>query len=194
MKETKEKILLEALKLFARDGYEAVTTSDIAGALGVVKSALYSHYKNKQDILDSIVARMNEIDQERAKNFDAEKNNSIEKIKIFTEAQFRFWTEDEFARDFRKMMTLEQYRNPQMAELYQKIFVNGPVTYFEYMFREMIEQGILAPRNSELLALEFYAPFFLLMSVADSPVQGEETAAERLMQCVGRFIRQNAVE
>ena len=65
--ETKENILLTALRLFARDGFEAVSVSQIAGELGMVKSALYKHYKNKRDIFDSILERMDEMDCERAK-------------------------------------------------------------------------------------------------------------------------------
>ena len=56
MADTKENILMAALHLFARDGYEAVSVSTIAGELGITKGALYKHYKNKRDISDSIVA------------------------------------------------------------------------------------------------------------------------------------------
>ena len=48
---TKEKILVTALRLFAVNGYEAVSVSQIAGELGMTKGALYKHYKNKRDIL-----------------------------------------------------------------------------------------------------------------------------------------------
>ena len=44
MQDTKEKILRTALLLFARDGYEAVSVSMIAGELGITKGALYKHY------------------------------------------------------------------------------------------------------------------------------------------------------
>ena len=128
MPDTKEKIFLTALRLFARHGYEAVSVSAIAGELGMSKGALYKHYKNKRDIFESIVSRMHQIDIERARKhevpeetFDqgpsAYRKTSVEKIKSFTIAQFRFWTENEFARDFRKMRVLEQYRDPEMAEL-----------------------------------------------------------------------------
>ena len=50
MTDTKENILMTALYLFARDGYEAVSVSAIAGELGMTKGALYRHYKNKRDI------------------------------------------------------------------------------------------------------------------------------------------------
>ena len=55
MADTKERILMTALRLFARDGYEAVSVSAIAGELGMTKGALYKHYRNKRDIFDSIV-------------------------------------------------------------------------------------------------------------------------------------------
>ena len=47
MKTTKEKILWTSLQLFARDGYEAVSVSQIAGELGMTKGALYRHFKNR---------------------------------------------------------------------------------------------------------------------------------------------------
>lgn len=40
MNNTKEKILIAALHLFARDGYEAVSVSDIAKQLDITKGAL----------------------------------------------------------------------------------------------------------------------------------------------------------
>ena len=51
---TKEKILVTALRLFAVYGYEAVSVSQIAGELGITKGALYKHYKNKRDIFNCI--------------------------------------------------------------------------------------------------------------------------------------------
>ena len=67
---TKEKILLTALSLFAENGYEAVSVSDIAGQLGITKGALYRHFRNKQDIFDSIIAHMERLDAEHADDHD----------------------------------------------------------------------------------------------------------------------------
>lgn len=66
-KNTKERILEEALKLFSQSGYMGTSMNDIAAELGVTKAALYKHYKSKQEILESIVERMNQMDAERAK-------------------------------------------------------------------------------------------------------------------------------
>lgn len=64
--ETRERILQTALALFAEKGYAGTSMSDIAGALGLSKAALYRHYESKQAILDRIVARMEARDREQA--------------------------------------------------------------------------------------------------------------------------------
>lgn len=74
MGDTKEAILTTALQLFAGNGYEAVSVSEIAGALGMTKGALYKHYKNKRDIFDHILIRMEQRDAER----DAEQAGNCE--------------------------------------------------------------------------------------------------------------------
>lgn len=58
MRNRKEEIMIVALHLFARDGYEAVSVSRIAGELDMTKGALYRHNKRKRDIFDCIVQRM----------------------------------------------------------------------------------------------------------------------------------------
>lgn len=201
MADTKEKILMTALRLFARDGYEAVSVSEIAGELGMTKGALYKHYRNKRDIFDSIVGRMYQLDIESAKNHDVPeatfdqspssyRNVTMNEIKSFTISQFRFWTEDEFGCDFRRMLILEQYRNPEMADLYQKILVGGPVSYMEDLFREMIAQGVLKRSNPRLLAIDFFAPFYLLGSMSDVPSDGEK-GIDLLTAHIENFIKKN---
>ncbi len=178
MSDTKENILTTALSLFAQNGYEAVSVSMIAGVLGVTKGALYKHYKNKRDIFNSIVERMYQIDTERAKKYcvpqgtldemsEEYKNTEFNNIVQFALAQFDFWTTDVFASNFRKMLTLEQYKTPEMNTLYQDCIVSGPIKYLENLFSEMIKKGILKKIDAKQLAIEFYAPFFLLISTSD---------------------------
>ena len=173
-KNTKEKILEEALKLFSQSGYMGTSMNDIAAKLGVTKAALYKHYKSKQEILDSIVDKMNEMDKERVKQYEmpegkledviAEyKETAFDKIREFTKVQFLHWIEEEFPCCFRKMLTLEQYRNPQMAELYQNYLADGPLSYIETLFAGLFEDA----GKARQMALDFYGPIFLLYSIYD---------------------------
>ena len=202
MADTKEKILNTALRLFARDGYEAVSVRHISEELGMTKGALYRHYKNKRDIFDSIVERMIQIDAQRAGEYqmpveiydvspDSYGNTSLESIQMFTIEQFRFWTEDEFASQFRKMLTLEQYRNEEMSELYSQCIVEGPVAYMEDLFRELIEKGKLKKAEPRQLAVEYYAPFFLMISMSDK--SGEtESYADILKNHIENFMKKHS--
>ena len=52
---TREDILEAALDLFSVKGYEATSISQLADAVGIRKASLYSHFANKQDILDNVV-------------------------------------------------------------------------------------------------------------------------------------------
>jgi len=57
---TKERIVYISLELFAQKGFSGVSVRDIASVVGVRESGLYKHFKNKQDILDSIMVIMKE--------------------------------------------------------------------------------------------------------------------------------------
>ena len=208
MADTREKILMTALQLFAKDGYEAVSVRTIAEELGMTKGALYRHYKNKRDIFDCIVKRMIQIDAQRAREYhmpdegydskpDAYGNTTLQSIQEYTIEQFRFWTEDEFASCFRKMLTLEQYRNEEMAELYSQCIVAGPVTYMEDLFRELMKKGVMKDENPRLLAVEYYAPLFLLINMFDQTGENEEYAeilrnhTEHFMKSYGVDLEEN---
>jgi len=204
MSDTKEKILFVALRLFAQNGYEAVSVSSIAGELGMTKGALYKHYKNKQDIFDSIVERVFQEDVVRAKKFEVPeetfektpssfKNTSMEQLKNFIETKFRVWLEDELSCNFRKMLTLEQYRSPDMADLYKMCVCQ--VGYIEDLFCEMIEQGVLKKSDLKLLALEFFAPYHFLLNMAMVDTSSDtEEAANLLTAHIDQFIKINATK
>ncbi len=168
----KEEILIVALHLFARDGYEAVSVSQIAGELDMTKGALYRHYKSKRDIFDCIVQRMEQQDSEQARQNEVPEesiekvpeeyqNVSVEDFVGYSKSMFEYWTEDDFASSFRKMLTLEQFRNEEMQNLYQQYLVSGPAEYVKDLFKNM------EIKNPEENAVKFYANMFIYYSVYD---------------------------
>ncbi len=58
--ETRKRILEAATHLFARLGYHKTTIQDIAFHIGMTTGAVFHHYNSKADILDDVVA---ELDQ-----------------------------------------------------------------------------------------------------------------------------------
>lgn len=172
MENRKEEILIVALHLFARDGYEAVSVSQIAGALDMTKGALYRHYMNKRDIFNSIVSRMEQGDCAQASEYgmpEDDKEIMPDKYEVvslndfikYCKSMFEYWTEDDFASSFRKMLTIEQFRNEEMQELYQKYLASGPVSYVNDLFESM---GI---ENANEKAVRFYAIMYFYYSAYD---------------------------
>ncbi len=192
--ETKERILKTALELFAQSGYLGTSMSDIAARLGITKAALYKHYAGKQEILDRIVQRMNELDAARAAAYEmpgaapegfaqAYLNTPLDRIRAYSTAQFDHWTREPFSANFRKMLTLEQYRDARLAQLYQENLASGPVKYMVAIFRPLTDSDETAMQ----LALDFYGPMYLLYSVYDGAAD-QLAVAPMLEAHIDRFI------
>lgn len=159
--DTKEKILLESMRLFSIQGYEATTIRTIALAVGVGNSALYKHYKNKQEIFDAIVERCkNEFLANFSRIWERTDSN-LEKIKDFCMDMFQFQTQTESIVMFRRILLMEQFKNPAMQKIFHQFFVEMPVAGIEQIFSSLINQGIMKPADSKTLATELYAPFYL---------------------------------
>ena len=192
--DTKERILETALELFAQNGYLGTSMNDIARQLGFTKAALYKHYTSKQEILDKIVERMNKMDYERAESYEmpetqpdgfaeAYLNTPVQKIRAYSTAQFDHWTKETFSSNFRKMLTLEQYRDQKLAQLHHDYLAGGPLEYMAAIFRKLTDSDEAAMQ----LALEFYGSMFLLYSVYDG-ADKKERIAPMLREHIDRFI------
>lgn len=187
--DTKQRILSESLRLFSENGYDAVSVAEIASAVGIKAPSLYKHYKSKRDIFDSILKKMNEADSFYADendmpNVDDDYNNvSLESIKTFSVAMFKHWTDDEFAARFRRMLSLERFKNSEMAELYKSYISSGPLDYMKEIFAGMN----YSESDAGQLALSFYGPMFMLYTVYDESENKKEIVSQAEMH-INKFI------
>ena len=106
-----------------------------------------------------------------------------EKIRAYSAAQFYHWTRETFPANFRKMLTLEQYRDPKLAQLHHDYLAGGPLEYMAAIFRRLTDSDEVAMQ----LALEFYGPMYLLYSVYDG-AQDKASVAPLLDAHMDRFI------
>ena len=191
----KEEILIVALHLFARDGYEAVSVSQIAGELDMTKGALYRHYKSKRDIFDCIVQRMERQDSEQARQNEVPEesiekvpeeyqNVSVEDFVGYSKSMFEYWTEDDFASSFRKMLTIEQFRSEEMQNLYQQYLVSGPAEYVKDLFKNM------KIKNPEENAVKFYANMFFYYSMYDGAADKAKSQFEQMLDKIAEEMKQ----
>ena len=190
----KEEILIVALHLFARDGYEAVSVSQIAGELDMTKGALYRHYKSKRDIFDCIVQRMEQQDSKQARQNEVPEESiekmpeeyqkvSVEDFVGYSKSMFEYWTEDDFASSFRKMLTIEQFRSEEMQNLYQQYLASGPAEYVKDLFKNM---KIINPEEN---AVKFYANMYFYYSVYDGATD-KTKAKYQFEQMMGKIVEE----
>ena len=190
----KEEILIVALHLFARDGYEAVSVSQIAGELDMTKGALYRHYKSKRDIFDCILNRMEQQDDEQASDYDMPEEDkermpekyeevSLDDFIKYSKSMFEYWTEDDFASSFRKMLTIEQFRSKEMQNLYQQYLVSGPASYVKDLFESM---GMIDAKEK---ADRFYAVMYFYYSIYDG-TDDKERVKEEFVSVVNSMVQE----
>lgn len=157
---TKESILYESLKLFSTNGYDAVSTRMIARAINASDAVIYKHFSSKQEIFDTIVKISFEKFETKRKEVSLDTVSWDEMEKVCLD-RYEFLTKDEWIILFRKMLLIEQYKNPEMGKLYKDIFVDYPINVTAGHFKNLIEKGYMKKGDPKVYAAELYAPFFL---------------------------------
>lgn len=181
---TRDRTLQEALRLFSEKGYEAVSVRDIARAVGVKESSLYNHFKNKQDIYDSILAEYSQRGTEFFRQYelagedgaftadsrtvDVYQRMSGEQLAGMAGRIFEFHFTDEINTRLRRMLTIEQYHSPEAARLYRKLSFDDSLEYQTKLFEEMMKAGCFRQADPYTLALAFYAPIYLIFCKFDN--------------------------
>lgn len=198
--DTKQRILDEALTLFSEKGYANVFVGDIAEAVGIKAPSLYKHYKSKKAIFDAIIDQMNRRFEEQAKAMNISGNDASIDASIYksmSEDQllklgrefFLYFLHDDYNRKFRKMLTLEQFHDNDLAKLYSKIYVNDPLSYQGMLFGFMVTAGILKTDNVQIMTLHFYAPIYYLLTICDREPEREPEALKLLDEHIKQFDR-----
>ena len=169
MSEAKHRILYEALKLFSRNGYGATSIEHITNAVGIRKASFYSHFASKQELLDVLIDEITErynaysesvqSDLEKAGlNHEITIQQLIETVFLSVSHQFEIHTTDSFFCMARNLMTIEQFRNPQLACLLNKCQYLDVLNYYRNLLQHLIENRILIDKGIEIMVYEFYSP------------------------------------
>lgn len=196
--DTKQRILDEALTLFSEKGYANVFVGDIAERVGIKAPSLYKHYKNKRAIFDAIIDRMNAQFAEQAKAMningtdaaaDSEiyKNMSEDHLLELGRQFFLYYLHDDYNKRFRKMLTIEQFSNSELADIYSKLYVDDPLSYQNMLLGMVAAAGLLNTDNVEIMTLHFYAPIYFLLTLCDRDPSREPQALKTLDEHIKQF-------
>ena len=198
MENTKQRILEEALALFAEKGFANVYVGEIAGRVGIRAPSLYKHYKSKQAIFDAIVEEMHRRFLEQAGLLNIHGNNPDADAEIYQQLPeealvrlginlFLYQLHDDYTRRIRKMLTIEQFRSRELADAYMRQYMDDPMGYCAILLKQAADQGVLQAGNVEVMALQFYAPFYMLMTVCDRDPEREAESIGILEEHIRQF-------
>ncbi|MFZ2539046.1 MAG: TetR/AcrR family transcriptional regulator [Oscillospiraceae bacterium] len=168
---TKETIINESLELFSVKGFEEVYMRDIAGKVGIRESSIYKHLKGKQSILDSIVMECKERIEQLFLELKVPNMNemelgkysemSIEDISDLCCSMFFEQNNEHRIVMFRRLLIIEQYKNDELQKLYSDMFIENSLRYQKKVFEYLMKANILVDEDPEILAIEFFSPFFM---------------------------------
>lgn len=202
---TKDKILDAALTLFSEKGYANVFVGQIAEAVGIKAPSLYKHFKSKQDIFDAILDEVRSGYDKQAAALNIDGNNAEIDAMIFAAASeegflqmglslFGFFLHDDRTRKLRKMLTIEQFSNPELGQLLTKQYIDGSLQYQSAMFAMLCEKGVLKGDDPYVMALQFHSPIYTLLTMCDREPEREAELTELLKRHIIQFRKLHSVE
>ena len=193
---TKQEILDASLELFSVQGFGATSISQIAGAVGIRKASLYSHFGSKQAILDAIVKDVLEQYGEHSifartdweKDTDNLPLTSDEAVGMI-QGQIRYILHDPAIRRARKMLVIEQFQNPELAKLQTKQNYSDVLQYFTGLVKCLIQKGVLAEDDPEIMAAQFCLPISVWINLCDREPDREIEVMKLVSRHVQQFFR-----
>ena len=190
---TKQEILEAALELFSVQGFEATSVAQIASAVGIRKASLYSHFENKQAILDALVRGVLEQYGEHSLFARADWEKDAGDLPMtpaaavqMIQGQIRYILHDPVISRARKMLVIEQFQNPELAKLQTKQNYSDVLGYFTGLVKQLIRQGVLAEDDPEIMAAQFCLPISVWINLCDR----EPDREQEVMELVDKHIRQ----
>ena len=189
----KQEILGAALELFSVQGFEATSIAQIADAVEIRKASLYSHFENKQAILDALVQEVLEQYEGHSlfaradweKDTDSLPQTADDAVQMI-QGQIRYILHDPAISRARKMLVIEQFQNPELAKLQTKQNYSDVLRYFTGLINCLIRQGVLAEDDPEIMAAQFCLPISVWLGLCDREPEREQ----EVMELVGKHIRQ----
>jgi hypothetical protein len=89
----------------------------------------------------------------------------------------------------RKVLTLDQFRDPRARQLATKHFLTGLTEMFARIFTGMMEKGLLRKDAPEMLALAYTAPISALIHLCDREPEKTEEAIRQVEAFSRHFIK-----
>ncbi|MDO4816037.1 MAG: TetR/AcrR family transcriptional regulator [Bacillota bacterium] len=195
-KDTKDRILDEALVSFVENGYKGTNLRDFAAGMGLSKSALYSHYDSKEAIWNALLDKMEAYYARRFGSVDnmPEIPMSCEELFATTMKMVNFTVSDERIVLTRKLLLAEQFHDERVKKLATEHFLNGTREIYKIIFGKMMENDLLKQEDPDMLAFAFTSPITALIHYCDREPEKEPEIMQQVEAFVKYFIKTYGIQ
>ena len=193
---TKQKILDAALDLFSMQGFDATSVSQIADEVGIRKASMYSHFSSKQDILESLMQEVmkqyewhsifSETNKDKSSFLTNEKDLDVDLITQTIIGQIRYILHEPQIAESRKLLTIEQFRNPVLAKVQTKQNYTNVMNYFVDLIKLLIRLKKLSAGDAEIMAAQLCLPVSVWLNLCDREPERED----EVIGLIERHVRQ----
>jgi AcrR family transcriptional regulator len=161
-KTTKEKILEATFELIAKYGYKEASMRKIAKEVGVRESAIYNHFKNKEEIFSTILNTFFKIPFEELKDPQKIEKLALKGKKFLYEyaTAIKLLSFDIKNEKLFKIILLEFIQNDKIRKLFLEHFFQDNIKALSHAFFIMMQNSLIKPSDPILTAREFYSPLF----------------------------------
>ena len=164
-KDTRLRILEAALDLFSTQGYAATSMRQLARRVGVRESAIYSHFKAKQEILDTLfhhygpgqaVDRILRIDKTELVR------NPREVLNALVQSGVAQWTRPEEAKLFRLGMMEHMVCAAGGSVPATQRVIAELMERMTGLFALLVRERVLVDRDPDFLLAQFMGPLLFM--------------------------------
>ncbi|MFA5453785.1 MAG: TetR/AcrR family transcriptional regulator [Sulfurimonas sp.] len=159
---TKQKIIKVSSALFSELGFKATSVRKIASEVGIRESALYNHFKNKEEIFLCVA-------KEIFTTPFAEKNSDIKesalKGKAFLQKfamQYKLLTFDKNNENMFRLLMIELFQNRELREQFMNEFHNENIKMLSEAFFIMMQNSLIRSADPMMVSYEFLSTLFYI--------------------------------
>ena len=159
---TKEKILKIAGVLFSQNGYKGTSVRDIATKIGIKQSALYNHFKNKEDIFLEVSKEI--FNTPFSIEPDMLNENALGG-KLFINKfamQYKLLTFDKTNEKMFRLLMIELLQNKSLREQFMSEFHNKNIKILSEGFFIMMQNSLVRSGDPINMAYEFLSTLFYI--------------------------------
>ena len=159
---TKAKILKVATTLFSELGYRGASVRKIASAVGIRESAIYNHYKNKEEIFLEV---SREIFSSPFSNSEEDVKEMALKGKVYLNKftmQYKLLTFDKSNENMFRLLMIELLQNKELREQFMSNFHDKNVKDLSEGFFIMMQNNLIRSGDPMTIAYEFLSTLFYI--------------------------------